>query len=132
VFDTELFVRLKLAGPVAPVAVAVTVYEPTVPFAVNVGDVATPLLSVVACALADPPVKVPLAPALGAVNVTTIPLVGFPLIVTVALNGEANAVFTVALCGVPPLAEMTSDEPAVLVKSKFAGVEIPVAVAVTV
>ena len=128
----ELFVKLKLAGPVAPVAVAVTVYEPTVPLAVNVGDVATPLLLVVACTVVDPPVNVPLAPMVGAVNVTTTPLVGFPFVVTVALRGEANEVLTVALCGVPPVAVMTYDDPAVLVREKLAGVEIPVAVAVTV
>ena len=98
----------------------------------KVGDVATPLPLVVACAVVDPPVKVPLAPFDGAVKVTSTPLVGFPLVVTVALRGKAKAVLTVALCGVPPVAVITSDTDEVLVRLKSAGVAIPGAVAVTV
>ena len=47
------------------------------PLAVNAGEVASPLLSVVAVAVVLPPEKVPPAPLDGAVNVT------------VALGGEA-------------------------------------------
>jgi hypothetical protein len=71
-------------------------------FAVNTGAVATPLEFVVA--VFTPPAKVPLAPVPGAENVTVIPLVGAPFVVTVAASCVANAVPTAALCGVPPLA----------------------------
>ena len=106
--------------------------ELTVPLAVNVEDVATPFTSVVAVVRLLPPVKVPLAPDDGAVKVTSTPLVGFPFVVTVALSGEAKAVLTVALCGVPPVAVMISETEEVLVRVKLAGVAIPGAVAVTV
>ena len=109
----EVFVRLKFAGALAPVAVAVTVYDPADAFAVNVGEVAMPLEFVVACAVVEPPVKVPLAPDEGAVNVTVTPLVGIPPVVTVATRGRANAVFTFALCGVPLVAEIVSELPPV-------------------
>jgi hypothetical protein len=70
-----IFVRLYVAVPV-PGAVAVTLYEPGVPFAVNTAAVAIPLAFVVA--VFTPPANVPLAPDPGAVNVTTTPLTGFP------------------------------------------------------
>ena len=90
-----VFVSVKFAD-VAPVALATTLYgPPAVLFAVNVFEVATPLALVVAVL---PPVKVPLAPLAGGVNVTTTPLTGFPpLSVTVATNGAAKAVPIVAL-----------------------------------
>jgi uncharacterized membrane protein len=70
---------------------------------VNVAEVATPLAFVVA--VFTPPANVPLAPLPGAVNVTTTPLTGlFDASRTVACSAAANAVFTVALCGVPLLA----------------------------
>jgi len=72
-----------------------------------------PLEFVVACAVVEPPAKVPLAPEEGAVNVTVTPLVGMPPVVTVATRGRANAVFTFALCGVPLVAEIVSEEPLV-------------------
>lgn len=103
-----------------------------VPFAVKVGAVALPFASVVACALVEPPVNVPLAPEPGAVNVTTTPLVGDPLVVTVATSADANAELIVALCGVPPVAVITSCDAAVFVRLKFAGELAPVTVAVTV
>jgi hypothetical protein len=71
----EVFVKLYVAVPV-PGAVAVTLYEPAVLFAVNTAAVATPLVLVVA--VLTPPANVPLAPDPGAVNVTTTPLTGFP------------------------------------------------------
>ena len=54
-------------------------------------------------AVADPP-NVALAPPAGAVNVTVTPLSKLPpLSFTVACSAVANAVLTVALCGVPAL-----------------------------
>ena len=94
------------------------------------GAVATPLPFVVT--LVDPP-KVPLAPLPGAANVTVMPLNGCPPeSFTVACSAVANAVFTVALCGVPPLAMMLAGVTAVLVKLKLAGVATPDTLAVTV
>ena len=91
------------------------------------GAVATPLPFVVT--LVDPP-KVPLAPLPGAANVTVIPLNGWPPeSSTVACSAVANAVFTVALCGVPALAMMLTG---VLVRLKLAGVATPDTLAVTV
>jgi hypothetical protein len=71
----EVFVRLYVAVPV-PGAVAVTLYDPGIPFAVNTAAVATPLAFVVA--VFTPPANVPLAPDPGAVNVTTTPFTGLP------------------------------------------------------
>jgi hypothetical protein len=99
-----VFVRLKLAGVVAPVAVAVTEYAPAAVFAVNTCEVATPLELVVSVSVA-PGVEVanvPLAPVAGAVKVTLTPLDGVPFSVTVAASGFANATPTAALCP-PPL-----------------------------
>jgi len=99
--------------------------------AVNADAVATPLLLVVAVAVAEPP-KVPLAPLPGAVNVTTAPLTGLLLAsFTVACSAVANAVLTVALCGVPAVAVMLAAVPAVLVRLKLAGVATPDTLAVT-
>jgi hypothetical protein len=99
--------------------------------AVNAVAVATPLLLVVAVAVAKPP-NVPLAPLAGAVNVTTTPLTGLLLVsFTVAWSAVANAVLTVALCGVPAVAVMLAGVPAVLVRLKLAGVATPETLAVT-
>jgi hypothetical protein len=78
---------------------------PAVAFAVNVEDVATPLPFVVAVVDAVPFANVPLAPLAGAVKVTVTPLTGlFRESFTVACRAVANAVLTVAFCGVPPVA----------------------------
>jgi len=78
-----------------------------VPFAVKVGAVATPLPLVVAVAVVEPPVNVPLAPLDGAANVTVTPLTGLLLaFFTVAASAVPKPVFTAALCGVPPVAVM--------------------------
>jgi len=83
--------------------------------AVNTGAVATPLAFVVA--VFTPPAKVPLAPLVGAVNVTTTPLTGLlAASVTVAWSCVANAVLIAVLCGVPPVAVMLAGGP-VTVKS---------------
>jgi len=71
---------------------------------VKTADVATPLELVVA--VFAPPAKLPVAPVVGAVNVTVTPLAGDPPLITVATSGAANAVPTVALCGVPLVAAM--------------------------
>src|ERR1700683_952260 len=97
-----IFVRLKLAGAVAPVADAVTTYGPVVAFAVNADEVATPLALVISVSVAVPPVmKAPLGPDSGAVKVTVAPASGDPPEVSVATSGAANADPTVALGGVP-------------------------------
>jgi len=116
---------------VAPVALATTVYgPPAVAFAVNVAEVATPLVFVVA--VFAPPANVPLAPLPGAVNVTTTPLTGlFEASVTVATKGAPNAVLIAALCPDPLVTATFAAGPAVFVSEKFAEVA-PVALATTV
>jgi hypothetical protein len=80
-------------------------------FAVSVGAVATPLLLVVAVAVADP-AKVAVAPLLGAVNVTVNPLTGLlAMSNTVACNPVAKAVAKPALWGVPAVAAMLAAMP---------------------
>ena len=128
---TGLFVSAKVAVPETPVAVAVTVYVPVVPLAVNAGAVAMPLEFVITTAVLLP-LKLPVAPDNGAVNVTTTPLVATPPVVTVATNGAAKFMLITALCGVPLVAVMTSLTPDVFVRLKFATVDTPATVAVTV
>lgn len=72
---------------------------PIVALAVNTGEAATPLPSVVA--VFTPPANVPVAPDAGAVNVTTTPLIGEPPVVTVASSRAENAAPTNALCPDP-------------------------------
>src|SRR5579864_4318374 len=100
--------------------------------AVNVAEVATPLAFVVA--VFTPPANVPLAPVCaGAVNVTVIPETRLPpLSLTTTCSGNANAVLTVVLCGVPLVEVTLAGGPAVFVREKFAGMAIPDTVAVTV
>jgi hypothetical protein len=101
-------------------------------FAVRVGAVATPLLFVVAVAVADP-LNAALAPLLGAVNVTVTPLTRFPpLSFTVACSAVANAAVIIALWGVPALVETLAGGPGLLVKLKLADVPTPETLAVTV
>src|SRR5438093_1313504 len=64
-------------------------------------------------AVLAPPENVPLAPLPGAANVTSTPLTGLPKeSLTVAWNAVANAVFTVAFCGVPAVAAILAGVPA--------------------
>ena len=102
--------------------------------AVKVGAVATPELLVVAVVVLVPvPVKVPLAPEAGAVKVTVAFATGLLLAsTTFACKAVVKAVETVALCGVPAVAEMVAAAPARLVREKFAGVATPETVAATV
>src|SRR5436190_1962440 len=91
--------------------------------------VATPL-AFVAVGLAL--VGTALAPLPGAPNVTVTPLTGLlKLSVTVAWNAVPKAVFTVVLCGVPPVALIVAATPAVLVRLKLGGVPTPLPPAVT-
>ena len=129
-----VFVKAKVAGVVAPVAVAVTEYAPAVELAVKICEVAMPLELVVSVSVTAGVAVAnrPLAPVAGAVKVTETPLAtGVPLEVTVAANGFANAVLTVALCPAPPVAVMAMVGAAVFVKAKLAGVVAPDAKAVT-
>ena len=79
-------------------------------------------------------VNVPLGPvAGGAVNVTLAPEIGLlKASRTNAANGVANAVLTVALCGVPENVVILAGGPAVLARVKLTGCKTPPAtVAVT-
>jgi hypothetical protein len=80
------------------------------------GEVATPAAFVLAEAVFEPPANVPLAPLVGALNVTVVPATGLPKeSATVACNGLGKAVFTVVVCGVPPVAVIEAGAPARLV-----------------
>jgi hypothetical protein len=92
-------------------------------------DVATPDAFVTAVA---PPLNVPLAPLVGALKVTVTPLTGFPpLSFTVARRRAANAVPTLVLCGVPPVAAIDAGGLEVFVSRNVAGVATPGTEAVT-
>lgn len=130
-----MLVKAKLAGVVAPGVVAVTEYAPAVALAVNAVDVAMPLEFVVSVSVSVVLLpKSPLAPEAGAVKVTATPLVGDPLVVTVAESGRAKAVLSAALCPPPLVGVMVTvggGGVAVFVKAKLAGVVAPDVVAVT-
>jgi len=100
--------------------------------AVN-GAEATPLEFVVTVIVAVLLLNLPLAPEPGAVNVTLTPETGLlEASSTVTASAVANAVLTVAVCGVvPALAVIELAAPAVLVKLKFCVVR-PAEVADTV
>src|SRR5579859_2323489 len=73
------------------------------------GDVTNPFASVVAVAVVEAvSEKVALGPVTGAANVTTKPLTGPPLLVTVATSAVPNVPLTPWLWGVPPVAIMDS------------------------
>ena len=85
-----MFVNEKLAD--SPGTVAVTMYGPAVLFAVKTGEVATPAAVVTAVTVVAPPAKLPLAPVVGAVNVTVAPLTTLPPeSFTVACSAVAKA-----------------------------------------
>src|SRR5258708_5665047 len=86
--------------------------------------VATPCALVTA--VFTPPANVPLAPLVGAVNVTVTPFTGLlDASLTVACSCVANAVLMVALWGVPAVAVMLDGVPAALATAKFAGEATP-------
>src|SRR5438477_391182 len=94
---------------------------PAVPFAVNMGEVATPEASVNTVTEVPPPVNVPLGPLAGAVNVTLAPLARLPpASLTVATNGPANGEPTCAVCPPPLVAVIDAGGPAVFVSAKLA------------
>jgi len=129
-----VFVRLKDAPFAIPGTVAVTQYGPAeIEFAVKVEERATPLELVMSVSDAVPFANVPLAPVVGAVNVTDTPLTGFESpSTTVAASGAVNTEPTVAACGVPPVAAIIAAAPTVFVRSKLAGVDFAEPTAVTV
>jgi hypothetical protein len=93
----------------------------------------TPDAFVVPVNVFPPPANVPLAPLPGAVNVTDAFGARFPWeSSTVACSTAPNAVFTVVLCGVPPVEVIDPAAPAVFFKKKSATVATPVTDAVTV
>ena len=98
----------------------------------NVGALATPLVFVAMVTVAEP-LNVPLAPVVGAANVTFTPLTGLlPESFTVACRPVVNAELIAAVCGVPPVAVTPAAGPAVFVRPKLAGVATPEVLAVTV
>jgi len=100
--------------------------------AVNAGALAIPLEFVATLAV-NAPLKLPLAPLPGVVNVTVCPVTGLPPeSVTLACSTVAKTVLMVALCGVPPLAFTLAAAPALLVRLKLAAVATPATLAVTV
>jgi len=91
-------------------------------FAVIVGEVATPELSVLTTAVATAPVNVADAPDAGAENVTAacatvLPNASF----TTAFNGFAKAVFLGAFCPDPLTAVIDEGGPGLLVRVNVAG-----------
>ena len=111
------FVRLKLVDKL-PV-LAVTLYAPAVEFAVNTGEVAIPLASVVATLWA--PANVPLAPEAGAENVTWMPARGLAeLSLTTTRRGLANAVLIATLCEEPSTILIEAGCAAVIFRLKVA------------
>src|SRR5258708_6317324 len=102
----------NFAGVETSVSEAVTLQgPPPVLLAVQTSAVATPCALVTAVLI--PPANVPLAPLVGAVKVTVTPLTGLlKESFTVACSCVANAVLTVALCGVPAVALMFDGLPA--------------------
>ena len=87
---------------------------------------AVPLAIVVALAVAEPPVNVPLAPLPGAVKVTVTPLNVFPPeSLTVATSGLAKAALIATLCGVPLVGVTLDGVPAWFVRLKTAAVATP-------
>jgi hypothetical protein len=93
--DPCVFVSENTASGVTPGTEALTEYAPTVAFAVNMADVATPDAFVMA--VVTPFANVPLAPVDGAVNVTVTPESGLlPASRTVASRLDAKAVPRVA------------------------------------
>ena len=102
------------------------------PLAVKVGEVATPVASVVAVVESVEPGKVPLGPLKGAVKVTVRPGAGLPLASrTVTFSGEASGVVTNARCWDPALTVTDPDALGSFVSEKSAGCGTPAAVAVT-
>lgn len=99
--------------------------------AVKAGEVAMPVTPVMAVTVAEP-LKVPLAPLVGAAKVTVAPLTGLLFeSFTAACRDVAKAVPSVALCGVPAVALTEIVTGAVFVRVKMALEELLAIVATT-
>ena len=101
---------------------------PAVPLAVNTGAVAMPCEFVIADAVLEPPVNVPLAPLAGAANATVTLATGlFIASYTVACRGVGKAAFVAALCDLPTDAVTVAGGPTCtkFVSKKLAGVVSP-------
>jgi hypothetical protein len=99
--------------------------------ALGVGVAACPFTPVVTLVVAVPP-KLALAPAEGAVNVTSAPETRLPpASFTVAMSGAENAVLMVAVCGDPLAMVIEAGAPTVFIRAKLAVGTRPVALAVT-
>src|SRR5271170_2789383 len=102
-----LLVSAKPGVVVRASPVAVTVYLPAIVLALNTCDVATPWAFVMP--VVPEQAKVPLAPLVGGLNVTSTPDTGLlSASCTVATRGLAKFLLTVALCGVPPVVVMVA------------------------
>jgi hypothetical protein len=98
--------------------------------AVNVGAVACPFAPVTAVAADNVP-KVPVAVEPGALKVTVTPDTGLLCeSSTVATSALVNAVLMAAVCGVPLVAAIDADAPAVFVSANEAGDVAPETLAV--
>lgn len=124
-----VLVNEKTAGLLTPDTVALTLYEPVVVFAVNTGADALPVESVVAAAVFDP-LKLPVAPVVGAVNVTETFGTGlFAPSRTITLNRVAKFVPTCALWPDPSTTLTCAGALGVFVRVNNAGVPTPLTVA---
>jgi len=105
---------------------------PAVELAVNVTDVATPDVFVVA--VFTPPANVPLAPAVGALKVTTTPApTGLPIeFFTIAESCMGNGILIIWLCPPPFVAVIVGTAAGRFVNEKLAGIATPDTDAVTV
>src|SRR5437588_6818018 len=101
-----MLVRAKGTADI-PEAVAFTLYgPPAVELAVKTGAVAAPPAPMVATADVVLPVKVPLGPLAGAINVRFPPMTGSPNeLLTVTVNCVAKDARISALCPEPAVAE---------------------------
>src|SRR3982751_693650 len=120
-------VRSKSAAAGALGVVAGTKYSPAVELAVALrlaipdAFVVAVMQPVAAGAQAAPPLSVAVAPLVGAWNVTTAPFTAVPVPSrTRACSCEANAVLTVAVCGLPACTWMV--QPPSFVSVNAAGV----------
>lgn len=128
-----VLVSEKFAVVETPATEAITMKLPVEPFAVRTGEVAFPDASVAAVAVFVPPVKAPLAPLPGAVNVTVTPLTGFPpASFTAATSRAPKAVLICAFCCVPLATVMDAGEPGMFFSAKAAVTATPGAEAITV
>ena len=74
---------------------------PRLALAVNVGAVASPLTSVVTCAVVVPPANAPEGPVTGATKATAKPDRGRPAPSDISTTNGAYAPFSATLCGLP-------------------------------